>query len=64
MNTAKICRERIGHVNWGPRFADTTRCDKRRGHDADDGVHVAAEWNRFTENLLVTVELLHPQVVT
>src|SRR5687768_820320 len=46
-----------------PCFGIYSRGDKRRRHDTDDGVHVAAERNCFTENLLVAIELFDPYVV-
>ncbi len=63
MNAAEICCDRVRDVYRRPRFGVFTRRDKRRGHHTDDGVHVAAERNRFAEDLLVAVELFHPQVV-
>src|SRR5215213_5278249 len=64
MNAAKIRGNGVRDVYRRPRFSLNTRRDKFFRHDTDDGVHVAAERNRFTENLLVAVELLHPQIVT
>src|SRR5215217_1293894 len=63
MNAAEIRCDRVRDVYRRPRFGVIARCDERRRHDTDDGIHITAERNRFTDNLLVAVELFHPQVV-
>jgi hypothetical protein len=63
MNTAEIRCDWVRDLHRRPRFSVVARCDERGGHHTDDGVHVAAERNRLAENLLVSVELLYPQVV-
>ncbi len=64
MYAAKICCDGVRDVHRRPRLRLNTRRNKIFRHHTDDGVHVAAERNRLTENLLVAVELFHPQVVT
>src|SRR5215510_5878845 len=64
MNAAKIRCDRIRDVYRRPSLRLNTRRDKVRGHDTDDRVHVAAKRNRLAENLLVAVEVFHPQLMT
>src|ERR1043166_1114773 len=51
-------------MNRSPSFGGVARSNERCGHHTDDGVDIATEWDGFTNNLRVAIEMFDPQIVT
>src|ERR1700682_300196 len=63
MHAPKACGYRVRQMYRSPGFGVLTGRDKPSGHDAYDGIDIAAQRNRFADDLLITIELTLPKGV-